>query len=293
MLEARRAVGVEERVHRLAHRRSLKRPDLRVGQELQPLELGARELFVRAALAPVLVRIRAVAPWVEERLVHHVDRAWDLGLHELRIRVVPRDDRIEPLVEVDVWIHGVKSDTMAQLAQTLDRPLAVCRREVVENRACHQKPGRPRLLVRLHLRNGERRVERQVDVVPQDHVTGLRGTVKPCELVAAEICRAHELAVVGEIERAIHLRARIHWNCTGPSGSVIETTSSRSIMKPPSPTSSVLTAGAKLEKNDGSPRKSPNHSASSPVPNAASSQPGEASHEWIRVSSGASSSRGT
>ena len=37
-----RAVGVEERLHRLAHRRPVVDPDLGVGEQLQPLEARPR-----------------------------------------------------------------------------------------------------------------------------------------------------------------------------------------------------------------------------------------------------------
>src|SRR5262249_48727071 len=46
----------EHRLHRLAHRRAAERPDLRVRQQLQPLELPRRERGRGIAAAPVLVR---------------------------------------------------------------------------------------------------------------------------------------------------------------------------------------------------------------------------------------------
>ena len=51
----------------------------------------------------------------------------------------------------------------------------------------------------------------------------LRYKQRVLEDQAAEPRCAQELTVMSEIERAVHVRARIHWNCTGPSGSVIET----------------------------------------------------------------------
>jgi hypothetical protein len=34
---------------------------------------------------------------------------------------VPRDDRVEPLVERDVRVHGVEADRVPELAQARDR----------------------------------------------------------------------------------------------------------------------------------------------------------------------------
>ena len=204
VLEAGRPVGVEHRLHRLAHRRAVERPDLRVRQELQPLERTAFELLVRAPVAPVLVRIRAVVLRVEERRLHHVDRAGDRGLHVLRVRVVPGDDRIEAVVEIDVGPDRVVRDPVAELAQPRDRALAVRRIEVVEDRPRHQEPRRPCALLGLHLCDRERAVERQVDVVAQDQVARLGRAVEARIPVAAALRRAQQLAVVREGERAAH-----------------------------------------------------------------------------------------
>ena len=52
-------------------------PDLRVHEDLEPRKATAAQLFVRAARAPVLIRVRAVRRWVEVRLGVDVDRARD------------------------------------------------------------------------------------------------------------------------------------------------------------------------------------------------------------------------
>ena len=121
-----------------------------------------------------LVRVRAVVLRVEERRLHHVDGALDRRLHVLRVGVVPRDDAVEAVVEVDVRIDRVVRDPVAELAQARDRALALARGEVVEDRARHQEPRRPGALRRLDLGHRQRAVEREVDVVAQDQVARLR-----------------------------------------------------------------------------------------------------------------------
>ena len=94
-------------------------------EELEPLELAARELVVRAAVPPVLVRVRAVVVRIEPRRGHHVHGALDRRCHVLRVGVVPGDDRLEALVEVDLGPDGVMGDVAAELAQARDRALAL------------------------------------------------------------------------------------------------------------------------------------------------------------------------
>ena len=77
-------------------------PDLRVHEDLQPRKAAAAELLVRAARAPVLIRVRAVRRRIEVRLGVDVDRPRDRLRHVFGARVVPRDDRVEALVELDV-----------------------------------------------------------------------------------------------------------------------------------------------------------------------------------------------
>ena len=85
-LEARRSVGVEERLHRLAHRRRRRRPrSPGASSSCSHSNSPRRELLVRAAVAPVLVRVRAVVRRIEERRLHDVDRAGD------RLRACTRD----------------------------------------------------------------------------------------------------------------------------------------------------------------------------------------------------------
>src|SRR5712691_770017 len=200
----RLALRSEHRLHRLAHRHAFEDPDLRMRQQLQPLELAACELFVRAAEAPVLIRIRAITLGVEEPRLHRVRRALDRVAHERRIRVVPRDHRIEPVIELRVRPYGVQSDAMAQSAQTLDRRLSLPRREVVEDRLPHEEVRRPRVVRRLELRELQRRVEREVDVVPQQDVARLWIAIKERKAVAALPRRVEQLSVMHKIECAAH-----------------------------------------------------------------------------------------
>ena len=75
LLEPAGLLRVQHRAHRQPHRRALVHPDLRVDEDLEPREAAAAELLVRAARAPVLVRVRAVRRRVEVRLGVDVDRA--------------------------------------------------------------------------------------------------------------------------------------------------------------------------------------------------------------------------
>ena len=206
------------------------------------------QLLVRAARAPVLVRVGAVGRRREPRRLHHVDGALDRRAHELRIRVVPRDDVVEPLVELRARVDGVEADPMAELPQPLERSLALVRGEVVEDRLGHQEVGRARPRLGLELGEPERRVQREVDVVAQDHVPVRRRALEEREPVAARLRGVEQLAVVVELEGTAHRRARIHWKVAPPSGSVIVTSSSRSSSNPASRSMRLFTSGGKLEK---------------------------------------------
>ena len=94
---------------------------------------------------------------------------------------MPRDHRVEARVEIDIRPHGMMRDPVAQRPQPLDRLLALRRREVVEDRARHQEPRRPRPLLRLDLGDRERTVQRQVDVVAQDQVAGHGAASNPAQ----------------------------------------------------------------------------------------------------------------
>src|SRR5262245_2309283 len=68
LVEATHLLRVQHRAHRESHRRALVHPDLRMHEDLEPREASASQLLVRAAGAPVLVRVRAVRRRREERL---------------------------------------------------------------------------------------------------------------------------------------------------------------------------------------------------------------------------------
>ena len=161
---------------------------------------------------------------------------------------MPGEHGVEAVVEVEARIDGVQPDAMAELAQPPERALALVRGEVVEDRAGHQEVGRRRAGVRLELGHPQRGVEREVDVVPEDHVALARLALEEREPVAAGLRRVEQLAVVVEIEGAAHRRASIHWKVAAPSGSGIVTSSSRRSSKPASPSMRVFTSGGKLEK---------------------------------------------
>jgi hypothetical protein len=86
-----------------------------VRQQLQPFEAPGGEIFMRATASPVLVGVRAVVVGVEVRRLHHIDRAVDRLAHEVGVRVVPGDDRVEAVVEVEPRVHGMQPDAVAKL----------------------------------------------------------------------------------------------------------------------------------------------------------------------------------
>ena len=152
----------------------------------------------------MLVRVGAVRLGIEPGRLHHVDRALDRGAHVLRVGVVPGEDGVEALVEVDARVDGVQADAVAELAQPRERPLALVRAEVVEDRARHQEIGRLRAGVGLDLGQPQRGVEREIDVVAEDQVALARRALEEREPVAARLRRLEQLAVVVEVEGAAH-----------------------------------------------------------------------------------------
>src|SRR5262245_1447924 len=174
-------------------------------QELEPLELALSQRLVRAAGAPVLVRVRPVALGREEARLHHVrDAVVERGRHVVRIRVVPGDDRVEPRVGLAPRPHGMQADAVAELAQPLERSDALARGEVVEDALGHEEVGRLGARIVLELCEPQGGVERQVDVVAEQEVPGGRLAVEEREAIAAGARRVEELPVMREIERAAH-----------------------------------------------------------------------------------------
>ena len=207
LLEAARLLGVQHRSHRQSHGRALVDPDLRVHEDLEPREPTPAELLVRAAGAPVLVRVRAIRRRVEVRLRIDVDRAGDRRRHVLGARVVPGDDAIEALVEVEARVDCVQADRVAEVAEARHRFDALARGEVVEDRLGHEEVGRAHVLLRLELGHAQRRVEREVDVVAEEDVAALGALLEEAEAVAAGLRRVEDLRVVRELEVAAHAAA--------------------------------------------------------------------------------------
>ena len=117
---------------------------------------------------------------------------------------MPRDDRVEALVELDVRVDGVQADRVTQLAEALDRRGSLRRGQVVEDRLGHQEirgrdagPG-------FELRHLDGRGQREVDVVAEEEVSRLRVVAETREAVAAGLRGVEELAVVREVEGAGH-----------------------------------------------------------------------------------------
>ncbi len=177
LLEPPFALRVEHRAHRLAHGRAGVDPDLGVRQELEPREGAGAELLVRTAEAPALVRVRAVRRRVEPAFLHDVGGALDRRGHVLRsglCHATTGSNRSSSRVR----IHGVQPDAMSQLAKPLESGDALRRGEVVEDRLGHEEVRRRAPVVRLELGHPERGVERQVDVVAEEEVAGLRRVSK-------------------------------------------------------------------------------------------------------------------
>ena len=147
---------------------------------------------------------------------------------------MPRDHGIEPPVERGLRIHGVQPDPMPQLAKPRESGDAFRRGEVVEDRLRHEEVRRRRARVRLELGHPKRGVQRQVDVVAEEQVAGLRWRVEGREAVSAGAGGGEELAVVVEREGAGHACPRTQWNVASASGSRIVTSSSRRRVNPAS-----------------------------------------------------------
>jgi hypothetical protein len=117
---------------------------------------------------------------------------------------VPGDDRVEAVVEVEPRIDGMEPDAVAELAQPLERSLALVRGEVVEDRAGHQEVRRPRARLGLELAHAQCSVEREVDVVAEDQVAVLPRALEEGEPVPTFFRGLEQLGVVREIEGATH-----------------------------------------------------------------------------------------
>ena len=118
---------------------------------------------------------------------------------------MPRDEGIEAIVELESRVDGVEADAVPELAQAPEGMLALGRGEVVEDALRHHEVGRLRAGFGLEPGQRERRVEREVDVVPQQQITGRRLVVEKREPVAARLGRCEQLAVMREVERAAHV----------------------------------------------------------------------------------------
>src|SRR5262249_51697060 len=89
------------------------------------------------------------------------------------------------LVEVDVRMHGVQPDAMAELTQPRQRRLALGRGEVVEDAARHQEVRRRDVALGLELGHAHGGVEHEVHVVPQEDLAGLWFVVEVHEAIRA------------------------------------------------------------------------------------------------------------
>ena len=145
--------GVQHRPHRLAHRRALVDPDLRVRRAAAARE-RARARAPRAGSrgASAGSSRSGTCSGSKYARLHHVHRAGDRRRHVLGIGVVPGDDRVEALVELGVRIDGVQPDRVAELAQPRRSRRAPRRGEVVEDGLGHQEVRRARAALGLDAR---------------------------------------------------------------------------------------------------------------------------------------------
>ena len=117
---------------------------------------------VRRRVEARLRRRRSIAPGIVAR-------------HVLGTRVVPGDDRVEALVELDVRVHGVQADARgraraAARSQRRPRSSRGCRRPTRSSRQVRRRD----VVLSLELGHPERGVEREVDVVAQEDVARAR-----------------------------------------------------------------------------------------------------------------------
>jgi hypothetical protein len=115
---------------------------------------------------------------------------------------VPGDHGVEPAVQVYVRPDGVVTDSVAELAQPGKGTLPFARREVVEDAAGHQEVRRGGARLRLELRELDRGLEREVDVVAQEQLARPRLLLEEGEPVAARPSCLEQIAVVVEVEGA-------------------------------------------------------------------------------------------
>ena len=110
-------LGLQQRAHRLGHRRSLVDPDLGVGQQLEPGERTGVQLVVRAPMAPVLVQSERYVPGAKYGGAITL-AAPSNGAVILQVGVVPRQHGVEPVVELHVGRpHGARRGARVAQAQ--------------------------------------------------------------------------------------------------------------------------------------------------------------------------------
>ena len=115
---------------------------------------------------------------------------------------MPCENRVEPVVERRVRVDGVEPDAVPQCAQAGQGGVAFGGGEVVEDRLGHQEVGRPCVELGLERREAESRVEREVDVVAQEHGAGRRLFVERGEAIPTFPGGSQQLAIVLQVEAA-------------------------------------------------------------------------------------------
>ena len=125
---------------------------------------------------------------------------------------MPRDDRIEALVQLDVGMHRVQADRVAELPEPRDRGDTFARGQVVEDRLGHEQVRRRDVVLSLELGHPERGVEREVDVVAEEQVSRLGALVEGREAVSALLRRLEDLGIVRQVEGAAQLATTSTWS---------------------------------------------------------------------------------
>ena len=150
-----------------------------------------------------------------------------------------------------VRIDGVEADPVPEVAQAGDRRNALRRRQVVEDGLRHQEVGRLRAGVCLDLGHPQRRVEREIDVVPEEEIA-VRGLfAEGREAVAAGSARRRAARGSGRDRRRSSSACEDQWNGASPPGSRSSPTSSSSSSKPASASRCRFTSGGKAGEERG------------------------------------------
>ena len=203
-------LGLQQRAHRLRHRRSLVDPDLGVGQQLEPGERTGVQLVVRAPVAPVLVRVRAIGPGAKYGGAITLT-APSTGAVMYSGSGLCHANTASNRSSSAAWVDRMEPDAVRSRRRGAG---AFGRGKVVEDGLGHQEVRRPHARLGLELAELQGCVEREIDVVAEGRP---RGSSSKNEVVAAGSGSREQLAVVRQVERARHAASISTSSSRGPS----------------------------------------------------------------------------